>query len=599
MATIDAAAAPANEIPMRTLDRPAPRIEVRDAKNGTVYLSCAIPYDEGLPTLIEHLERAKNIRPDTTFLAERTAARAWRRLTYRDAWEQTGAIATWLIRKGFGPDRPGVMILSENSIEHALLTFGALRAGAPVIPVSPTYSFGSDFDRLGYALALIEPGLVFAGDAARFAPALDFARAPDRLIVTNETFGDLLQDIDEAALAARREQITRETIAKILLTSGSTGRPKGVVNTHGNLAAGVQMVKLVSEPFREDRINTIVDWLPWHHTFGGNSQLNGILAAAGSLYIDDGRPMPGMFAATIENLREISPTGFGCVPGVYPLLAEALERDADFRHSFFKNLRWMSYGGALLPQPLWDRMQKLAVMELGERLPFGTGWGMTETAATGIAAYWNTTRTGLVGLPQPGVVLKLVPIGDRMELRIKGPHVMPRYYRDDALNALAFDEEGFFKTGDAVRWVDPQRPIEGLEYSGRIAEDFKLLSGTWVQASILRRDLVAALAPLVVDAVITAPNHPYLGALVWLTVPESEAVRTALAQKLAMFNASRQGSAGTIARVLILKTPPSMEAGEVTDKRSINQRLTLERRAQDVARLYAEPVDAAVILPST
>jgi feruloyl-CoA synthase len=258
----------------------------------------------------------------------------------------------------------------------------------------------------------------------------------------------------------------------------------------------------------------------------------------------------------------------------------------------------MSYGGALLPQPLWDRMQKLAVMELGERLPFGTGWGMTETAATGIAAYWNTTRTGLVGLPQPGVTLKLVPVGDRMELRIKGPHVMPRYYRDDLLNALAFDEEGYFKTGDAVRWVDAQRPIEGLEYSGRIAEDFKLLTGTWVQASLLRRDLVAALAPLVADAVITAPNHPYLGALVWLTVPEDATVRAALARKLAAFNASRQGSAGTIARLLILKVPPSMEAGEVTDKRSINQRLTLERRAQDVATLYAEPIDAAVIVPS-
>lgn len=588
----------ANEVPMRVLERPSPRIEVRDTKDGVVYLSCAIPFEEGLPTIIEHFERAKDIRPDTIFLAERASSREWRRVTYREAWRQTAAIATWLIRRGFGPERPGVMILSENSIEHAMLTFGALRAGVTVIPVSPTFSFGSDLDRLNYALQLIEPGLVYARDAARFARALEFAKAPNRLIVTGETFGELLKEVDEDAVAARRGEITRDTTAKILLTSGSTGRPKGVVNTHGNLASGVQMVKLVSEPFREDRVHTIVDWLPWHHTFGGNSQLNGVVAAAGSMYIDDGRPMPGQFEATVENLREVSPTGFGCVPGVYPFLAEALERDADLRHKFFKNLRWMSYGGALLPQPLWERMQKLAVQELGERLPFGTGWGMTETAATGVAVYWNTSRTGLVGLPQPGVVLKLVPAGDRMELRIKGPHVMPRYYRDEALNVEAFDDEGFFKTGDAVRWIDPQRPIEGLEYAGRIAEDFKLLSGTWVQASILRRDLVAALAPLVADAVVTAPNQPYLGALVWLTAPEKEGTRAALAEKLTAFNSSRQGSAGTIARLLILKTPPSLEAGEVTDKRSINQRRALERRAADVATLYAEPIDPQIILPA-
>ena len=587
-----------NDIPMRSLDRPTPRIEVRDSKDGVVYLSCAIPWEDGPSTLIEHLEHAKNLRPDTVFLAERGPGRVWIKLTYADAWRQTGAVATWLIRNGFGPGTPGVMILSENSLQHAVLTFGALRAGVAVIPVSPTFSFGSDLGRLGYALELIEPGIVYAKDAKRYAPALEYSAGPNRRILTEENFAELLEEYDEAAVAARRKEITPDTIAKILLTSGSTGRPKGVVNTHGNLAASVQMIKLVSEPFNAERTNSIVCWLPWHHTYGGNAQVNGTLAVAGSLYIDDGRPMPGQFEATVENLREICPTGFGCVPGVYGMLAEALERDADFRHKFFKNLRWMSYGGALLPQPLWDRMQKLAVQELGERLPFGTGWGMTETSATGVSVYWNTTRTGMVGLPQPGVTLKLVPCGDRMELRINGPHIMRCYYRSDELNKEAFDEEGYFRTGDAVRWVDAQRPIEGLEYSGRIAEDFKLLSGTWVQASILRRDLVAALAPLVADAVITAPNHPFLGALVWLTVPDDDNVRAALARKLAAFNNARQGGASTIARVLILKTPPSPESGEVTDKRSINQRRALERRANEVATLYAEPVAAGVILPA-
>jgi feruloyl-CoA synthase len=280
------------------------------------------------------------------------------------------------------------------------------------------------------------------------------------------------------------------------------------------------------------------------------------------------------------------------------MLAAALERDADLRGKFFKNMRGLGYGGALLPQPIWERMQRVTVQQLGEQLPFGTGWGMTETTATGIAVYWNTQRTGLLGLPQPGVKLKLVPTGDRMELRIKGPNVMSGYHKADALNAAAFDEEGYFITGDAVRWADPARPIEGLEFAGRIAEDFKLLTGTWVQASIVRRDLVEALQPFVSDAVICAPDHPWLGALVWPTMPNEEPLRSGLAEKLAEFNRTRQGSADTIARLLILKDPPSAEAGEITDKRSINQRLVMQRRADEVAALYAQRMDPRIVEPA-
>jgi feruloyl-CoA synthase len=269
------------------------------------------------------------------------------------------------------------------------------------------------------------------------------------------------------------------------------------------------------------------------------------------------------------------------------------------RQKFFKNLRALGYGGALLPQPIWERVQRVAVQEIGEQLPFGTGWGMTETTATGIAVYWNTTRTGLLGLPQPGAMLKLVPMGDRMELRIKGPHIMRGYLRDPELNAAAFDEEGYFRTGDAVRWADPHRPIEGLEFAGRMAEDFKLLSGTWVQASIVRRDLVEALQPYVSDAVICAPDHAWLGALVWLATPEEARTRAGLSQKLAAFNRTRRGSADTIARLLILKEPPAAEAGEITDKRSINQRLVMQRRADDVMVLYAERIDPRVIEPES
>src|SRR5271168_1947271 len=586
---------PLHEFPMRELNRPAPRVEVRSAEDGVVYLSCGLKYQPGLPSLIDYLARAAQLRPNTTFLAERDASRQWRRLTYAAAWRDTAAVATWLIRQGVGPDSAPLMILSENSIEHAVLTLGAMRAGVAVVPVSPTYSFGKDLSRLGYALELAQPALVYAGDGARYAAALEFCAAPGRKIISGNDFPDLLREVDAAAVAARRALIKDDTIAKILLTSGSTGRPKGAINTHGNIAGSIQMIRLISEPFDPDRTHTVVDWLPWHHTFGGNAQFNGVLSVAGTLYIDTGRPVPGLFDATIENLREISPTSFGCVPAAFGALATALERDADLRRSFFKNMRALGYGGALLPQQTWERMQRLAVQEIGELLPFGTGWGMTETTATGVAVYWNTSRTGLLGLPQPGVTLKLVPAADRLEMRIKGPQIMSGYYKDAALNDAAFDEEGYFKTGDAVRWVDPQLPIEGLEFAGRIAEDFKLLSATWVQASIVRRDLVEALQPYVMDAVICAPDRPWLGVLVWLAVPEDAAVRAALAKKLGVFNGSRQGSADTIARLLILKDPPSAEAGEITDKRSINQRLAMQRRASDVALLYADPLDPRII----
>jgi feruloyl-CoA synthase len=592
---------PLRDYPMRSLDRPQPRIEVRRAADGVVYVACGLPYEPGLPSLIDFLARATQIRPDTTFLAERDAAGQWRRLTYSAASHDSAAVASWLIRNGFGPDGAPVMILSENSIEHALLMLGALRAGAAVVPVSPTYSFGRDLARLGYALDLTRPGLVYAGDAVRYGPAIKYAKnkVPGIASIAGHQFAELLQSVDEDAVAARRESIHDDTIAKILLTSGSTGRPKGVVNTHGNIAGAMQMARLVGEPFKPERTHTIVDWLPWHHTFGGNAQFNGILALAGTLYIDSGRPVPGLFDATIENLRQISPTGFGCVPAAFGMLAGALERDADLRQKFFKNLRALGYGGALLPQPIWERVQRVAVQEIGEQLPFGTGWGMTETTATGIAVYWNTTRTGLLGLPQPGAMLKLVPMGDRMELRIKGPHIMRGYLRDPELNAAAFDEEGYFRTGDAVRWADPHRPIEGLEFAGRMAEDFKLLSGTWVQASIVRRDLVEALQPYVSDAVICAPDHAWLGALVWLATPEEARTRAGLSQKLAAFNRTRRGSADTIARLLILKEPPAAEAGEITDKRSINQRLVMQRRADDVMVLYAERIDPRVIEPES
>jgi feruloyl-CoA synthase len=478
-----------------------------------------------------------------------------------------------------------------------------MRAGLVVAPLSPNYSLSGDFTRLDHALGLVQPALVFAQDSAAYGRALD--RTEARIVTVDGKrglpFGALASSSIDAAAAERRTHITAETPAKILFTSGSTGPAKGVLNTHGNLAAAAEMIRMVGEPLDDQRIALSLDWLPWHHTWGGNANLNSIIRVAGSLYIDGGRPIPGRFQETLENLRELSPSSFGTVPAAYPLLLEALERDEELRGKFFKNMRGLGYGGALLPQESFDRLQGVATEQLGERLPFGCGWGMTETTSTGLMVYWNVDRAGLLGLPQPGMLAKLVPAGDRYELRVKGPNMMAGYWRDPQATAEAFDEEGFFRTGDAARWVDESRPEAGIAFAGRLAEEFKLASGTWVRATTLRTQLIDALQPYVRDLVIAAPDRPWLGALVWLDETAcreaggESAWRPALERLLHAFNTRPGGSSTRIRRLLPLAEPPQPDAGEVTDKRSINARRVLERRTSDVARLYAEPADPGVI----
>jgi feruloyl-CoA synthase len=588
--------------PMRSLNRPKPEVTVERRGDGTLLLSSPRALPDGLPPVIDLLGRAAEHRPMVTWLAERRGPkRAWQHLSYAEAWAKTGAVASWLIAQGYGPASKPIAILSDNSLENALFLFGALRAGALVAPLSPTYSTAGDLARLDHALSIVEPSLVFAQDSAVYGAALDRAAARGARIVTVDgrrglPFGALAAASIDAAVAERRTHIGVDTPAKILFTSGSTGLPKGVLNTHGNLAAGAEMIRMVGEPLDDQRVAVTLDWLPWHHTWGGNASLNSIVRVAGSLYIDGGRPIPGRFEETIENLRELSPSSFGSVPMAYPLLLAALERDADLRAKFFRNMRGLGYGGALLPQESFERLQGTAASELGERLPFGCGWGMTETTSTGLMVHWNVDRAGLLGLPQPGLTAKLVPAGDRYELRVKGANVTPGYWRDPQATADAFDEEGFFRTGDAARWIDEARPEAGLEFAGRVSEEFKLASGTWVRATTLRTELFDALQPYVRDLVIAAPDRPWLGALVWLDAAAcTGGWRSHLARRLADFNARPGGSSTRIRRLLPLEQPPSPADGEVTDKRSINARRVLERRTSDVARLYAEPVDSSVV----
>ena len=597
--------------PMRALNRPKPTVVVARRPDGTLILSSGRTLPDDLPLVIDRLQMAAERRPNVTFLAQRRGpgigtGRAWQRLTYAEAWARTGAIASWLIAKGYGPDSKPIAILSDNSLENALLVFGALRAGAIVAPISPGYSLSGDLTRLDHVLSIVEPALVFAQEGSPFEAALTSAAKKGAQVITVDgklglPFGALTSCSIDAAVAERRLHITHDTPAKILFTSGSSALPKAVLNTHGNLAAAAEMNRSLGEPLDENRIGVSLDWLPWHHTWGGNSNLNGAVRSASSLYIDGGRPLPGRFQETLENLRELSPSGFATVPAAYPLLLEALEKDEDLRVKFFKNLRGLGYGGALLPQESFDRLQGLAAGQLGERLPFSCGWGMTETTSVGLMVYWNVDRSGLLGLPPPSALAKLVPSEDheRYELRVKGPHVMAGYYRDPDATAAAFDEEGFFRTGDSARFVDPENPLAGIAFAGRLSEEFKLASGTWVRASTLRTQLIDALQPYVRDLVIAAPDRPYLGALVWLDAAacdEADDWRSALSRVLAAFNARPGGSSNRILRLLPLAEPPSSRDGEITDKRSLNIRRILERRSADVARLYADPVDDAVIL---
>ena len=594
--------------PMRVLNRPKPMVSVERRPDGTCILSSARTLPDDLPLVIDLLARAAERRPDVTFLAQRRGTdRAWQRLTYAEAWAKAGAIASWLIAQGFGPDGRPIAIVSDNSLENALFLFGALRAGALVAPLSPNMSLSGDFARLDHALSVVEPALVFAQDSKAFGRALDRAEARGAKPITVDgqrglAFAALAHCSVDAAVAERRLHITADTPAKILFTSGSSGAPKGVLNSHGNLAAAVEMNRSLGEPLDEQRIPVSLDWLPWHHAWGGNSNLNGIIRSAGSLYIDGGRPVPGRFQETLENLRELSPSSFATVPAAYPLLIEALERDEDLRGKFFKNLRGLGYGGALLLQESFDRLEDLAVGQLGERLPFSCGWGMTETTSVGLMVYWNVDRAGLLGLPPPSALAKLVPAGDRYELRVKGPHVMAGYYGQPKVTQEAFDEEGFFRTGDAARWVDENNPLAGIAFAGRLSEEFKLASGTWVRVTTLRTQLIDALQPYVCDLVIVGPDRPWLGALVWLDetacaeAGDRPAWRPALQRLLAAFNARSGGSSTRIRRLLPLDEPPSIETGEITDKRSISARRVLERRAADVARLYADPLDPVVIV---
>jgi feruloyl-CoA synthase len=541
----------------------------------------------------EWLVRWAREAPQRVFLAERDG-QLWRKLSYAQALDAARRIGQALLERGLGPDKP-LAILSDNSIDHGLLALGAMHAGVPVAPISPAYSLMSkDYAKLKAIVALLEPGLVWVDNPSKFAGALTALGAtPTPIAALLEK--DAGPRVDEAFA-----RVGPDTVAKILFTSGSTGMPKGVINTQRMLVSNQQMLAQVW-PFLEDRVQTIVDWLPWNHTFGGNFCFNVMLRNGGSLYIDGGKPAPGLIEASARNLKEVAPTLYFNVPRGFDLLLPFLEQDAALRRNFFRDLDMLFYAAAALPQNLWERLEAMAVAEKGGELAMLSSWGATETAPSAAAVHYAIERAGVIGLPNPGSELKLVPAAGKLEVRVKGPHVTPGYYRRPDLTAAAFDDEGFYRIGDAMKFADPAAPAKGLVFDGRVAEDFKLTTGTWVHVGALRVKLIAAGNPVIQDAVITGHDRNEVGALLFLSPAAKDlgpdAVRSKIRAALATL-AAEGGSSTHPTRALVLAEPPSIDAGEITDKGYINQRAVLERRATLVEELHAPHLGAQVITAS-
>jgi feruloyl-CoA synthase len=570
--------------------------------------------------LTDHLERWAREASDRTFVARRDASGEWQRVSYAQMLERAQAVGQALLDLGLSVERP-LAILSENSLEHLTLAMGALWAGVPFAPVSPAYSLVSqDHAKLKHILGTVTPGLVFASDAS-YAKAIAAAVPADTPVVLAQgelpgrrtlRYASLLQTGPGAALRAAHEQVGPDTIAKFLFTSGSTKAPKGVINTHRMLCANQQMLRQCMR-FLSEQPPMLVDWLPWNHTFGGNHNIGITLANGGTLYIDDGKPTPAGIAETLRNLREISPTVYFNVPKGFEEIARAMDSDAPLRQMLFARCQAFMFAGAGLSAAVWEQLDAHGVAAIGERLRIITGLGMTETAPSCTFAVGPDTRSGQIGLPAPGVEVKLVPEGDKTEIRFRGPNVMPGYWRAPEQTRDAFDDEGFYRTGDAVRWVDPADPQRGLLFDGRTAEDFKLSTGTFVSVGPLRARLIEAGDPCVQDAVIAGIDRSSVAALVFprvdacrrlaglpdtAPVPEvlhHAAVRAFFQAVVDRLAAQSTGSANRVARIHLLADPPSIDKGELTDKGSINQRAVLKRRAALVDELYANPPSERVL----
>ena len=574
-------------------------------------------------TLTHRLAEWAARAPDRTFLAVRRGDGFWDRLTYSVAFERTRSVAQALLDRRLSIDRP-IVILSGNGLEHAVLGLAAMHAGVPYAPIAPSYSLVSqDCRTLAEVCAAMRPGLVFAAEGERFDRALASLALPDDAEVVTGTpapgagrqtsFAALLATTATAAVEDAHARVGPDTVAKVLFTSGSTGAPKGVINTQRMLTANQEQIRTVMA-FLADEPPVLCDWLPWNHTFGGNHNFGLTLYNGGTLYIDAGTPTPGGFATTAANLREIATTAYFNVPRGYDLLLQALRGDADFCRRFFGRLQILFYAAAGLRQDVSDGIDRLAVEACGERVPWVTGLGSTETAPFALCTgAMPVPISGRVGVTAPGVELKLEPVGPLFEARVRGPNVTPGYWRDPTLTRSAFDADGFYTMGDALGCVDPADPARGFTFQGRVAEDFKLSTGTWVRVGPLRAALLAALGEMAHDVVIAGPERDDVRVLVFPSVAacrrfaglaaevpvgdvlDGDAVCSWFAAALSAFSATQAGSSTRVTRALLLAEPPALDGGEITDKGSINQKAVLRRRAAFVDALYGSGPPMRVI----
>ena len=573
------------------------RLEVERRADGAIVLFNPTPFSTRFRTTLDPLAHWAGAAPDRTWLAER-AGEGWRTAAFGEAFGRVQALAGGLA--GLGLTRGDVLlILARNGIDHALIAYGAMSLGVAVAPVSPQYGLhGADLSRLEHACAVLRPAAVYVDDAADFAAALaaPFLAGLPVVASRNARPGDAAFEglLGSAPVEPRAEA---GDIAKLLLTSGSTGRPKAVVCTHANVATnGAQIEACFDDPDPPVTVNSA----PWSHSLGGNAILHMILHRGGTLYIDAGQPTPERFAESVRNLKEVATTYHNMVPAGWGLMAGELERDEDLARVFFSKVRVIQYGGASLAQSIIDRVQAVAVRTVGERISVGTGYGATETGPTACNIHWPNTRSGLCGLPTPGTWVKLVPAGEKYEFRVKGPQVSPGYHNAPAQSADAFDEEGFYRLGDAARLEDPADPAKGLVFDGRLVENFKLSSGTFVAAGALRVAAVSAIGGAVSDAVVCGEGEAGVGLLLFLNAPYCErlggpaAAREAIRAGLERLNASAR-SGGRVARALVLDGAPDPASGEITDKGYINQALARERRPGEITRLFAADPDPDVL----
>lgn len=608
------------------------RVNTRLGADGVEYLAADMALDAFDARMSDRLIHWAKTTPDETFVAQRQRLPDgklgdWRRVSYAETLDAARRIGQALVDRGLSAERP-VVILSDNGIDHALLALGCIYAGVPFSPASPAYStISKDYGKLRHVIDTLTPGLIWAEDGDRYGPALAVT-PPDCEIAVSRNAGHphlngrqatllsaLLATEPTPAVDAAQAATTPDSIVKFLFTSGSTKLPKAVINTHRMWCANQQQMRQ-SMPILTEERPVLIDWLPWNHTFGGNHNVGMVLNNGGTLYIDEGKPTPALVGETLRNLREIAPTMYFNVPTGFEAIAHAMQTDDLLRRNFLSRVKMFFYAGASLAQPVWESLFESAEREVGERIVMTCGFGMTESSPYGLFPTSHDIKAGELGVPTPGMECKLVPIDGKTELRYRGPNITPGYWRAPEATAEAFDEEGFFCTGDAVLWIDAADKHKGLRFDGRIAEDFKLATGTFVSVGPLRGRVIAGGAPYIQDVVITGLNRKEIGALVFTTpavrtlvdLPANAPLAEVLAHHAVLqkfqslvtdLSLTATGSANRVARLMLMAEPPSIDLGEVTDKGSINQRAVLKHRDALVQALYDETPGHVVIKPGT